>query len=299
MDTQTGIDMRVFVVGVPRSGTTLLQSLLAAHSAITSFTESHFFERHFTHLPLLSRWILTKNPAPRVQEFLAENTEEPPDAARWFELEDRRTLWVRPLLPFKTRAVALRLLRILDELTLRRCRSSWVEKTPKNLRYIPLLERVSGPKPRTRFVHVIRDGLEVVASLHEASQNWEDPHDLDSCVRRWNADVSLSLGRVSAPADHFVFYEELTTRPEATIRRLLAELGLGWEPDIFERYAATSNRLVTQQEAWKEGVGRRIRPSGTSDWALTPEQRDRVTRTLRHGMYHQLRERAGRQSGAT
>lgn len=299
MDTQTGIDMRVFVVGVPRSGTTLLQSLLAAHSAMTSFTESHFFERHFTHIPLVSRWVLTKNPTPRVLEFLDENNEDPPDAARWFELEDRRTLRVRPLLPFKTRAVALKLLRILDELTLRRCRSSWVEKTPKNLRYIPLLESVSGPAPRTRFVHVIRDGLEVVASLHQASQNWEDPHDLDSCVRRWNADVSLSLGRIGAPTDHFVFYEELTSRPEATLRPLLAELGLDWEPDILERYGRASRQLVTGQETWKEGVGRNIRPSGTSDRALTPEQRDRVNRSLRRGLYEQLLERTERQSGAT
>ncbi len=202
-------------------------------------------------------------------------------------------------MPFRTRPVAERLLRVLDELTLGRGRSSWIEKTPKNLRYIPLLESVSGPEPRTHFVHVIRDGLEVVASLHDASQNWEDPHDLSSCVRRWNRDVSLSLRRFGAPTDHFVFYEELTSRPEATLRRLLAELGLGWEPDILERYARTSDRLITRQEAWKEGVGRRIRPSGTSDRALTPEQRDRVTRSLRHSLYHQLREsveRSGRAS---
>jgi hypothetical protein len=297
--TQTAIDRRVFIVGVPRSGTTLLQSLLAAHSAMTSFTESHFFERHFTRLPLLSRSILTKNPAPRVQAFLAENSEDTPAAARWFEVEGRRALQVRLLLPFKTRLVARRLLRILDELAFRRGRSSWVEKTPKNLRYIPLLERVSGPKPRTHFVHVIRDGLEVVSSLHEASQHWEDPHDLDACVRRWNTDVRLSLGRVRVTTDHFVFYEELTSRPDATLRQLLNELGLGWEPDILERYARMSSRLVTGEEPWKADVGRRIRRSGTSDRVLTPEQRDRVKRSLHHGLYDQLLERAKRQSEAT
>lgn len=31
----------IFIVGCPRSGTTLLQSMLAAHSTITSFPESH------------------------------------------------------------------------------------------------------------------------------------------------------------------------------------------------------------------------------------------------------------------
>ena len=202
-------------------------------------------------------------------------------------------------MPFETRPVAERLLWILDELTLGRGRSSWIEKTPKNLRYIPLLESVSRPGPPTHFVHVIRDGLEVVASLYDASQNWEDPHDLSSCVRRWNRDVGLSLRRYGAPTDHFVFYEELTARPEATLRQLLAVLGLGWEPDILDRYARTSERLITGQEAWKEGVGRRIRPSGTSDRALTPEQRDRVTRSLRQSLYDQLRERVERSGRAS
>ena len=34
---------RVFIVGVPRSGTTLIQSLLASHPQIETFPESHFF----------------------------------------------------------------------------------------------------------------------------------------------------------------------------------------------------------------------------------------------------------------
>ena len=34
---------RAFIVSCPRSGTTLLQSLLAAHSDIHSFPESNFF----------------------------------------------------------------------------------------------------------------------------------------------------------------------------------------------------------------------------------------------------------------
>ena len=37
------ISKRVFIVGVARSGTTLIQSMLANHSAIHTFPESHFF----------------------------------------------------------------------------------------------------------------------------------------------------------------------------------------------------------------------------------------------------------------
>jgi hypothetical protein len=299
MPAETGIEARIFVVGVPRSGTTLVQSLLAAHSATTSFTESHFFDRHFTRLPPFSRPVLTRNPHARLLEFLTENDESPPEAAGWFEAKARWALRVRPLLPFQTRSVARQFLRVLDELTRRRGRSTWIEKTPRHLRYVPFLERVSGPEPRTRFVHVIRKGLEVVASLHQASQGWERPYDLAACVRRWNADVSFSLGRVRAPNDHFVLYEELASRPEATLRPLLDELGLGWEPEILERYAHTSDWLITGQEPWKADVGRTIRRSGTSDRALSAGQRDWVTRSLRRDLYEQLRERAGRRPGET
>ena len=79
MDADPGIDMRVFVVGVPRSGTTLLQSLLAAHSRVASFTESHFWSRHFRALPRLSSAVLTRDPAPRLREFLDRKRELDPD----------------------------------------------------------------------------------------------------------------------------------------------------------------------------------------------------------------------------
>jgi hypothetical protein len=145
-------------------------------------------------------------------------------------------------------------------------------------------------------VHVIREGLEVVASLHEASQSWERPYDLDACVERWNSDVAFSLGRVRAPNDCFVFYEELTARPVATLRRLLEQLDLGWEPEILERYSRTSERLVTRDEAWKQGTGRVIRRSRTSDRSLDADARDRVTRSLHQDLYRQLFERAGPRS---
>ena len=80
----SAIDGRIFVVGVPRSGTTLVQALLAAHGAVASFTESHLFDRHFVFLPGLGRPILTRDPGPRLREFLAENGEEAPAAAEEF-----------------------------------------------------------------------------------------------------------------------------------------------------------------------------------------------------------------------
>jgi hypothetical protein len=290
------VEIRVFVVGVPRSGTTLAQSLLAAHSAMTSFTESHFFDKHFTLRPPLTRPILTRDPVPRLRAFLAENDEEPPPAAAWFESKSRSPLWARPLMPLWTLSTARQFLRVLDEVALRRGSSCWIEKTPRHLPYIPFLEKAGQGGPRTSFVHVIRDGLEVVASLHEASKSWERAYDLDVCVERWNADVALSAARLTSPADHFILYEELTSQPEAVMSRTIEWLGLSWEPEILETYAQASSRLVTTEEAWKADVGRQIRRSGTADQVLTADQRRRVKSSLRHDLYDLLRKRANEAS---
>ena len=297
--TGPAIERRIFIVGVPRSGTTLLQSLLAAHSGITSFTESHFFRKHFSRVPPLSLPILTRDPRSRLSEFLAENGEEPPPAAEWFEKRARRwALRVQPFLPFQTLPVARRLVRVLDELALRRGSTNWIEKTPWHLRFISLLERASAGQ-RPHFIHVIRNGLEVVASLHRASQKWERSYDLGTCVDRWNEDLGHSLDRVGSPNDQFVAYERLTSDPEATIRLLLDGLGLEWEPEILERYGGASEGIITAREDWKADIGRGIRRSATSADALTSEQREWVRVRLEHHLYDQILERGVWRPGVT
>jgi hypothetical protein len=287
---------RIFIVGAPRSGTTLVQSLLAAHSTVTSFTESHFFSRHFRSVPGTRSAILTRNPTPRVREFLAENGVSDAAAATWFE---NRNQWlrVRPLLPLWSRTAAQRLIAILDELARRDGRKGWIEKTPMHLHRLEFLESLQNPGPGARFVHVLRDGVEVIASLRLASQGWERPYDLDACIERWNADIARSLDRTGSASDHFVVYEQLTSDPETVLTDLLGWLGLAWEPAILDRYADASYRLVTGDEPWKEGVGRPIRPSATSDRALTAEERKRVRRSLRSDRYDELVAAIRRRSG--
>lgn len=291
---------RIFVVGVPRSGTTLVQSLLAAHGELTSFTESHYFSRHFRRVPFSSSAVLVRHPAPRLRELLAENPVDSPAVTQALEERIRRTLPPAILSPLKTRAAARLLADVLDELTLARGRSGWIEKTPRHLRYLPFLTRLVDPPPH--FVHVIRDGLETVASLHTASRNWQRHYDLDACVRRWNADLRFSLKRLKAARrrgtthEHLVVYEQLTSQPESTLEQLCARLGLPWDPRILERY--TSRELVTPDEPWKAGVDRKIRPSATSLHTLTEAQRDRVRRGLRTELYDQLVRLAPRETAS-
>ena len=292
---------RVFVVGVPRSGTTLVQSLLAAHSQVTSFTESHFFSRHFRPLSWWPHALLTHDPLPRAEEFLKENgsrengsDEHGLDGDQGTYLADlRRGIPPKVLRPLASRRVARKLLDLLDWLAIDRGASTWVEKTPAHLRYLPLLEGLAEEGQTVHCVHVVRQGLEVVASLHTASRQWDRAYDLATCVTRWNHEVALSLHRLRRPRrpgvfDHGVTYEALTTRPEETLARLLDALGLPWEDGILERHGESAGRLVTPAEVWKQGVERVVRPSATSHQVLTDRQRTAVRAGLRNDLYRRV-----------
>lgn len=302
--SQPSIDKRIFVVGVPRAGTTLVQSLLATHSTVTSFTESHFFSRHFRLLPVFSMPILVNDPGPRIREFLLENDFDDEPSSGPMVHDRGGDVRSRLVLPWRTQDVARQLVGVLDACALRRGYGNWIEKTALHLHYVPFLERLGsrGPGPPPHFVHVIREGLDVVSSLYLASQRWVrqrypfargpvPPYDLRTCARRWNTDVALSLSRVSSPTDHFIFYEDLVARPAATLQRLLEQLGLSWEPRILDNYARTASELITPSETWK-AVGQRVRQSKTVHRTLTSEQIELVIDSLRHDLYTKIHERA-------
>jgi hypothetical protein len=68
---------RIFIVGYPRSGTTLLQSLLGAHKALATFTESELFVRALRPWRYYRPFHLRRGPiVSRATEFLRNNRSE-------------------------------------------------------------------------------------------------------------------------------------------------------------------------------------------------------------------------------
>ena len=285
--TRRGIEQRIFVVGVPRSGTTLVQSLLAAHTHLTSFTESHFLSRHIRRLPLPPWGLLVRDPRPRLAEFLREN-----------QVSDALSNEILDSLPSSRAPRILRgaesLLAFiggLDKVTAARGKIGWVEKTPGHLRFVPFVEKAVGAARHVRFVHVIRQGPPTVESLYFASSHWEPAYGLRECAQRWNSDMEFSLSRCSSPRDRFVFYEDLLRQPEATCRELLDSLDLPWQPQVLQLYGERVKTLVTPEETWKADTGRPIGTEGPPREALSTAQRQRVAGWLREDLYEQLMHR--------
>jgi hypothetical protein len=233
---------RFFLVGCPRSGTTLLQGLLAAHPALVSFPESHFFEvvsPRFAALGLISP---KRRETQRLLDFLSD--------AGHPELEA-----LVPRHSVRIRTYVNSFIEILDTIALGQGRSIWLEKTPGHLRRVDLITRFV---PGARFIHILRNGPDVVASLYEVKHKypevWAGPRTIDRCIARWNEDLAHTRRHVGREHHTLVRYEELVQDPPGTLEALCRFIGLPFRPEMLEEYASAARGLVLQGEDWKRGA---------------------------------------------
>jgi len=187
----------IFIVGCPRSGTTLLRLILDSHSNISCGPETHFL----TDLEsVVGRYWH------RLEMFKFEKNYWHAKVADFFDSFQR-------------------------EYAAARGKGRWADKTPKYSVKLPFLDAVF---PHAQFVHLIRDPHDVVASHRE---RWGYRSAATCASRTWREYVSSASGfGRTLPAGRYIEmrYEELVAEPESTMRRLLEFLGEPWEPAILE-----------------------------------------------------------------
>lgn len=249
LTSSASVRARAFIVGCPRSGTTLLQALLSTQAGITSFPESHFFPYVFSRHALAQAFRLSSKAAVRhFEDFLTEAGCE-----QYLSVVPRR---------IRLRARLIRaFLCILDAVTVDRSCTIWVEKTPEHLHYI---DRIQSSIPRCKFIHIIRAAPDVVASLYavarEHPEAWGGPRTIDECVDRWIRDVEITRRHRESPDHIVVCYRNMVEDPAATIRLVCQFLGAPFREEALRDYPSQGSRLITRGEVWKRGVIRDIAP---------------------------------------
>jgi len=232
-----------FIVGVARSGTTLLRFMLDAHSELAIPPETGFLP-NVAHLGPDAR-----------DAFLSTVTgfESWPDFHLDADLLRERTAL---LAPFAVPAA----LRIFYRLYAERFgKARWGDKTPSYGLHAAAIETLL---PEARFIHIIRDGRDVALSVRPL---WFAPGPtLEDAARDW-ADRIQRTRAECARATHAIEirYEDLVTSPEAALRRVCTFLDLGFEPAMMSWHERAWERLG-------EHEGRRDADGGVR---LTKEQR--------------------------
>ncbi len=226
----------------PRSGTTILQQVLAAHPAVVSPPETHFFIEVETAGELLAVTIDPTTIYERFQKhshlhvFTEMLTAKDFQAVR--DNSDSRETFFKNL---------------MDQLARKAEASVWVEKTPHHLRRFPMLLK---KLPEVKTLIIVRDPRDVCASLLNirfASDNVEE------LAHRWLSENVFARQCLKKYAGRMklVIYKKLVYETESTVRELCDFAGIEFHKGQLQPEKVADDLVLLEGEHWRE---RNFRP---------------------------------------
>lgn len=246
----------VFIVGMPRSGTTLLSTMLDAHSDLSISPETHFF----TKCP-----VATHGPSPWVRDE-AFRFLESQSGVQDMALPEEVWAALRDSAGSAPSDVFAALLRAYADHT---GASVSGEKTPDHLAHVPeMAERFPG----ARFVAITRDLRDVYLSQKPMTWNRDTIVETAWTWRRYAEKVQTYR---SAFAGRFydLRYEDLLTRPADELKALCTFLDVPFETGMLAFHEKTND--VLSAEPWKHNTRHPLDPSNREKWRdrLPPARR--------------------------
>lgn len=235
----------ILVVGVGRSGTSLLQSMLAAHSLVHAVPETSYLRRYV--------FANGRVKAPSGDDELLAFRVPSLIAHEYQGRISRRELFSH----------------YVDVVSHGHKHALVVDKDPRLVEYLPLVFTAFSS---VSVVHIYRDPRDVLVSKKNA--DWSKGRSLLSyLVASWvqlrDAEKASRAGSVIS-----VKYENLIVDPETELRRLSAEVGVPFDAGML-RHTDAAARLVQDAElGWKKETLNPVNAANTGKWAaeLSPAE---------------------------
>jgi hypothetical protein len=253
-----------FVVGMNRSGTTLLRMMLDAHPDLTIPPETHF-------LPDLIKAAREDNATPESALAAMKSAREWGD----FGFSDEFMLERLRALPEVKAGPAVNVFygAYMEE----QGKPRWGEKTPTYVQKMKLIQRAV---PEARFVHVIRDGRDVALSVLDRTVRDITAGDV---AKRWQKKITKA--REDKPQLHHymeIRYEDLILDTEPVLRQVCEFIELPWDDSLLTYHERSADRLKEMARALPaEGRAKELsveRRMATHEMTTKPPSADRVAR---------------------
>jgi predicted Zn-dependent protease len=221
----------IFVLGLPRSGSTLLEQILASHSLVEGTME-------LPDIPMIARELAARD------EFNAEGS--------FFQA-------IAALTPVELRELGERYLtrtRILR----RNSAPFFVDKMPNNCLYVGLIRLIL---PEARIIDARRHPVACCFSCFKQhfARGQSFTYDLEDLGRYYRdyVDLMAHFDAVLPGRIHRVFYESLIEETETQVRRLLEYCGLPFEEGCLRFYdnaraVRTASSEQVRQPIFRDGL---------------------------------------------
>lgn len=220
-----------FVLGAPRSGTTLLRAMLNVHTGLWAPGELHL-ANYATMAERAQQVgpILRYMPIPEVASRCGESTAEFSRTFRAWELAATPISAVFQRLHDADPSVMV------------------VDKNPPNCAQAEVLERIGELFPNAKFVHLVRSPHDMIRSyvrmqLHRGDrrifERGLNPYQAGEAI--WyacNANSEAFLASIPADRKCAVRHEDLTAGPEDSLRAICQLLGREFQSEMTDPYSA-------------------------------------------------------------
>ena len=264
----------VAIVGVGRSGTTLLMSMLNAHPEVTFPPEFHFINQH-----------LAKEPKATLDEAVLRLQND----TRFQRLQLDLDEVIRPFKGERPFSMPALYQEILQYYAQQQNVKIIGDKAPKYVEYLPTIKHIF---PKAKIIHLIRDPRDVYLSRTKAAWSSDRSDILQFLAYR----SQYNLGRHQGPqlfgTNYMeVQYENLLLQPAVELKKICQMLDIAFANDMLQ-FSKSAKQLVASDEmSWKKEVLGPLLTNNMNKWEkeLTPKQIARIetacTPTFQDGLY--------------
>jgi hypothetical protein len=216
----------IFIIGVGRSGTTLIRQMINSHSKVAVPYESHFITKYMNKISEYGDLEQDKNLMQLLQDIcnepILENWDYCCTAKELFEEINQRDLAT-----------------IFDSFfqlyAKHHGKIMWGDKSD----YLNRMYQIRELYPDAKFIHIIRDGRDVANSVMK--MKW-GPKNIIEAADWWQEHVRLgySMGRMLGDNNYMeVRYEDLVTTTEESLRKICKFINVDFETSMLEYYKSS------------------------------------------------------------
>lgn len=263
----------VFIVGVPRSGTTLLKSMLNMHPEVMIAPETHFFLEIWQHRG--------KHEGENNKERAKQVWQEYADTKFLDDIHNNQNILKKKII--NSNFSYHRMYKILlTEYAQNNEAAICGDSTPAHLEYV---DQLSQWFPQAQFVHIIRDPRAVSLSIRNTPWGADRSHTQNSF--RWRKYVRKGnrLNEILTDNYHELQYETLVRKPRSTLQSLSNKIGIDFKPAMLRFHEQAAEHL-SSDEPWKQSCRKPLQSESISRWKkeLSHKEKSMISAVCREYM---------------